>query len=224
MTDEQIASLEAAAKAATPGPWRLLPAEDGVPYLRIRGTRIGARYKIANVLGEAAMYFSEECAANGRYIALANPTTVLSLIERVRELEERCDELGADKNSWFRMCEIHCNRLTEQESELVELREYKRKCEEQTPAGFVGRDYSFTGAYIDTAYNKKGDPVYLEKGAELYTHPIPAPVSVPEITEEMVDAFWSKAEVTRVGSIIGLRAAIKAAMLAAATPQKESES
>lgn len=31
---------------------------------------------------------------------------------RVEELEERCEELGYDKQSWYRICEIHCQRLT----------------------------------------------------------------------------------------------------------------
>lgn len=31
-------------------PWKLLPSEEGVPYLRIRGTQLGDRYKIANVI------------------------------------------------------------------------------------------------------------------------------------------------------------------------------
>lgn len=34
----------------TPGPWKILPEEAGVPYIRIRGAVIGARWRIANVL------------------------------------------------------------------------------------------------------------------------------------------------------------------------------
>lgn len=33
----------------TPGPWTLLPEEADKDYLRIRGTRLGGRYKVANV-------------------------------------------------------------------------------------------------------------------------------------------------------------------------------
>lgn len=33
----------------TPGPWKLLPEEADKDYLRIRGTRLGGRYKVANV-------------------------------------------------------------------------------------------------------------------------------------------------------------------------------
>lgn len=33
----------------TPGPWTVLPEEADKDYLRIRGTRLGGRYKVANV-------------------------------------------------------------------------------------------------------------------------------------------------------------------------------
>lgn len=33
----------------TPGPWAVLPEEADKDYLRIRGTRISCRYKVANV-------------------------------------------------------------------------------------------------------------------------------------------------------------------------------
>ena len=35
----------------TRGPWAALPEEHDKPYLRVRGTRLGERYKVANVLG-----------------------------------------------------------------------------------------------------------------------------------------------------------------------------
>ncbi|WYC18348.1 hypothetical protein [Citrobacter phage vB_CfrS_K1M] len=34
----------------TLGPWQALPEEVDKPYIRIRGTRIGGRFKIANIL------------------------------------------------------------------------------------------------------------------------------------------------------------------------------
>lgn len=34
----------------TTGPWKTLPEEAGKAYIRVRGTRLGATYKIANVL------------------------------------------------------------------------------------------------------------------------------------------------------------------------------
>lgn len=34
----------------TPGPWQTLAEECDRPYIRVRGTQVGGRYKIANVL------------------------------------------------------------------------------------------------------------------------------------------------------------------------------
>lgn len=34
----------------TPEPWKILPEECDKPYIRIRGTILGGRYKIANVI------------------------------------------------------------------------------------------------------------------------------------------------------------------------------
>jgi len=59
----------------TPGPWRVLPAESDKPYLRIRGTVLGLRYKIANVIDPdydgAHEREASETLANARLIALA---------------------------------------------------------------------------------------------------------------------------------------------------------
>lgn len=59
----------------TPGPWKVLPEECDRPYVRVRGTVLGERYKVANVVtpvydgvhGREA----EETRANARLIAAA---------------------------------------------------------------------------------------------------------------------------------------------------------
>ena len=65
----------------TPGPWRLMPLEDGVAYLRIRGTRLGGRYKVCNV--HAALHQLETevlvSQANAQLIAAA-PELLQALI------------------------------------------------------------------------------------------------------------------------------------------------
>ena len=43
------AKRENAKTSHTPGPWTVLPEEADKDYLRIRGTRLGGRYKVANV-------------------------------------------------------------------------------------------------------------------------------------------------------------------------------
>src|SRR5690554_105983 len=59
----------------TPGPWETKPEEVDRSYIRIRGTRAGARYKIANVLTPVYDGSPEreanETRANARLIAVA---------------------------------------------------------------------------------------------------------------------------------------------------------
>lgn len=63
----------------TPGPWTVLPKELDCDYIRIRGTVLGGRYKIANVLHPSGRNLSkelrkrevEETLANVRLIAAA---------------------------------------------------------------------------------------------------------------------------------------------------------
>ena len=63
----------------TPGPWAVLPEEADKDYLRIRGTRLGCRYKVANVhmprLWESHYGLRDrenaESLANARLIAAA---------------------------------------------------------------------------------------------------------------------------------------------------------
>ena len=58
--------------AHTPGPWVVLPAEDGVSYLRVRGNRLGARYKVANVMAPNDLPWDEaENKANVCLVASA---------------------------------------------------------------------------------------------------------------------------------------------------------
>jgi len=59
----------------TPGPWQSLPEECDKPYIRIRGTVFGGRYKIANVITPSYEGVHEreavETRANARLIAAA---------------------------------------------------------------------------------------------------------------------------------------------------------
>lgn len=75
----------------TPGPWTLLPEEADKDYLRIRGTRLGGRYKVANVNhiryeGVHAVVRERDDAesmANARLIAAAP-----ELLEALKGLDE----------------------------------------------------------------------------------------------------------------------------------------
>ncbi len=59
----------------TPGPWKALPEEVSRPYIRIRGTQLGCRYKVANVFCPNYENVSDrevdETRANARLIAAA---------------------------------------------------------------------------------------------------------------------------------------------------------
>jgi len=79
----------------TPGPWETKPEECDKPYIRIRGTRLGSRYKVANAItpvydGVGARE-AEETRANARLIAAAP-----ELLEALRGLmkldEDLCSE------------------------------------------------------------------------------------------------------------------------------------
>lgn len=65
----------AKANQHTPGPWQVLPEEMGRNYLRVRGTLLGLRYKIADVRNPDYDGVTEKDAemtrANARLIAAA---------------------------------------------------------------------------------------------------------------------------------------------------------
>ena len=69
----------------TKGSWEILPEECDKPYIRIRGTYLGGRYKIANVVTPVFDGVSpkeaEETRANARLIAAAP-----ELLEALQEL------------------------------------------------------------------------------------------------------------------------------------------
>ena len=61
--------------AHTPGPWEVKPEECDRPYIRVRGTRLGGRFKVCNVLTPVYEGVhkreADETRANARLIAAA---------------------------------------------------------------------------------------------------------------------------------------------------------
>jgi hypothetical protein len=82
----------------TPGPWSVLPEECDKPYIRIRGTRLGGRYKIANVVTPvyegASSQEAEETRANARLIAAAP--------DLLKTLEELSLYVSHNGDEWVR--------------------------------------------------------------------------------------------------------------------------
>lgn len=74
----------------TPGPWTILPEEGDKDYIRIRGTRLGSRYKIANVIAPTYLgiyhHNARETRANTRLIA-ASPELFEMLCKTIETLE-----------------------------------------------------------------------------------------------------------------------------------------
>lgn len=81
ITDEMIAALEMAAKEATPGPWTCYQPK-GYSFDQINADNGSC------VASDVDALYS---TGNGPYIAAANPTTILSLIARLRAAEEDLD-------------------------------------------------------------------------------------------------------------------------------------
>ena len=76
----------------TPGPWAVLPEEADKAYIRIRGTRLGGKYKVANVPlpshDTAPDWDVEESRSNARLIAAAP-----ELLEALREARHVLSDL-----------------------------------------------------------------------------------------------------------------------------------
>lgn len=79
----------------TPGPWEIKPEEVDRPYIRIRGTRLGGRFKVANVLSPdydgVHHREADETRANARLIAAAP-----ELLEALQMALEWIDAVPSD--------------------------------------------------------------------------------------------------------------------------------
>lgn len=91
--------------AHTPGPWTTLPEECDKPYIRVRGTVLGGRFKIANVLTPVyeGVHQREavETRANARLIAAAP-----DLLEALQSIAECCEEDQTARDYASRQTEI----------------------------------------------------------------------------------------------------------------------
>lgn len=84
----------------TKGPWEIKPLEDDKEYIRIRGTVLGGRFKIANV-GDGKFHHDnsdwckferEEAKANAHLIAAA--PEMYEMLSEIKQVIESGHELG----------------------------------------------------------------------------------------------------------------------------------
>ncbi len=99
--------LEALARAATPGPWTGPRVTDQWPpgWLGVYACddEDGQPYEVIGTTGHALADLTvEQDQANARFIAAANPATILALVDRVRRLERvaRSAELLLAVGNW----------------------------------------------------------------------------------------------------------------------------
>lgn len=88
----------------TPGPWEIKPEEVDKPYIRIRGTQLGGRFKVANVLSPdydgVHHCEADETRANAQLIAAAPELleALQNLIVSYDNFRERAGRNGDPEN------------------------------------------------------------------------------------------------------------------------------
>lgn len=95
LTDAELDALEAAARAATPGPWRVVAGTGdywGEPVWDVR--TVAERATAFGVVADHVVECAEERKPDAEYIAQANPATMLALAAEVRRLRAA---LGAER-------------------------------------------------------------------------------------------------------------------------------
>ena len=73
-------------KLHTPGPWQVLPAESEKDYLRIRGTVLGSRYKVANVHRQSFLAIGPELNDREESESFANAELIADAPELLQAL------------------------------------------------------------------------------------------------------------------------------------------
>ena len=102
MTPTELASLEALAKAATPGPWKhveTIAFHTGLTYTSVQPVdpdpdkmrpmlMASGEYHLCRMSHTAAQHAIAIHRANAAFIAAANPAAILSLIEENKRMRE----------------------------------------------------------------------------------------------------------------------------------------
>ncbi len=94
----------------TPGPWVVKLAEHDKNYIRIRGAKLGTRYKIANVLmfcNDETEREEQETSANARLISAVPELLHYAMLEA--EYTRLCDRRRPDysPDEWIEWLKYH---------------------------------------------------------------------------------------------------------------------
>lgn len=126
MTNEGLERLEALARAATPGPWRDVKSQAWVqrdkqgPHDETGSVCIAQCGDMQDA--DLVPFNADRWRADAAFIAAANPTTILSLIQRVKEAEAMLD-LAMQNTAEIarRASEVRRETLEEAENALEKL-------------------------------------------------------------------------------------------------------
>ena len=81
----------------TQGPWQVMPEEEGVPYIRIRGTVLGGRYKVANVHMETYEGAGEVWNEKAKRESRANARLICSAPEMLAALGDCLGNINPER-------------------------------------------------------------------------------------------------------------------------------
>lgn len=93
---ELAQSLKAAAEKATPGRWEYYPGNTSIEY----NVDSMDEDQGSIVYVDSGDFTQAQTDRNGEFIALANPASILALVEALEKAQQRIEELESDLSEW----------------------------------------------------------------------------------------------------------------------------
>ncbi len=159
MTDIDTAKLRQLASAATPGPWTAAVwiETDGNEW---RATGPGHDDESHDNGSEPGCPDEQAAQRDAAFIAAANPTTVLALLDRIAELERACDAHAEVANE-------SGDRASALRAKVSDMRSERLRVEDQLAAMTAARDDLAEIAEAAMRCHKIIDSVAVERIADL---------------------------------------------------------